>query len=29
VAAEQVLDEVSTLKMRKTLGPERWDKLLR
>jgi hypothetical protein len=29
VEAEHVLDEVSTLKMRKTLGPERWDKLLR
>ena len=29
VDAEHVLDDVSTLKMRKTLGPERWDKLLR
>ena len=29
VEAEHVLDEVSTLNMRKTLGPERWDKLLR
>jgi hypothetical protein len=29
VDAEHVLGEVSTLKMRKTLGPERWDKLLR
>jgi len=29
VDAERVLDEVSTLNMRKTLGPERWDKLLR
>jgi len=27
--AEHVLDEVSTLNMRKALGPERWDKLLR
>jgi hypothetical protein len=29
VEAEHVLDDVSTLKMRKTLGPERWDKWLR
>jgi hypothetical protein len=29
VEAEHVLDDVSTLKMRKTLGPERFDKLLR
>jgi hypothetical protein len=29
VEAEHVLDEVSTLNMRKTLGPERWEKLLR
>jgi hypothetical protein len=29
VEAEHVLDDVSTLTMRKTLGPERWDKLLR
>jgi hypothetical protein len=29
VEAEHVLDDVSTLNMRKTLGPERWDKLLR
>lgn len=29
VEAEHILDEVSTVKMRKTLGPERWDKLLR
>ncbi len=27
--AERVLDDVSTLNMRRTLGPERWDKLLR
>jgi hypothetical protein len=26
VDAEHVLDDVSTLNMRKTLGPERWDK---
>jgi hypothetical protein len=29
VEAEHVLDDVSTLIMRKTVGPERWDKLLR
>ena len=29
VDAEHILDQVSTLNMRKTLGPERWDKLLR
>ncbi len=29
VEAEHILDDVSTLKMRKTLGPERWDKLVR
>jgi hypothetical protein len=29
VDAEHVLDEVSTLNMRRTLGPERWDKLVR
>jgi hypothetical protein len=29
VEAEHILDDVSTLTMRKTLGPERWDKLLR
>jgi hypothetical protein len=29
VEAERVLDDVSTLDMRRTLGPERWDKLVR